>query len=872
MLKKFLIGFGIFILVIILTLVSIPLLFKDKIKEAVTGSINENLEAVVAFDDVTLNLFKSFPQANVSIQKLSIINKAPFEGDTLVSIGEVNLKMSITELFKGKTEAMNIKSIYTKDGFINIHVNKENVANYDIAMKKDEAIIEKANDDSSALALTIKDYSIENYKIQYYDETSKMKMVLTEINHKGKGNFAASILDLDTKTTAKISFDMDQSNFMRNIAVSLDAIIGIDLERRLYTFKEDKALINQLPLEFKGTVQLVDAGQLYDLKFNTPTSSFKNFLGLIPAEYSKSLDKVETTGEFTVFGKVNGVFGDTTIPKFKIEIASQNASFKYPDLPKGVQNIVIDTKIINETGNVNDTYVDLNKLSFKIDQDLFSAKANIHNLMKNALVNAELKGIIDLANLTKVYPIQLDKPLAGILKVDIITKFDMKSVETNQYQNIQNSGSLSLSKFQYTDDTNKIFNINQATVQFNPSRINLEELDLTTGKTDLKVSGILDNFYGFLFKNQELKGNFDLKSNQFVVTDFMSTAIPVVTTETKTTETKEKAKTAEAIKIPKFLNCTLNASVNTIVYDNLNLKNASGTMIIKNETVRLQNVKTSVFDGQIVANGMVSTKENTPTFNMDLGMNAIDITQSFTQLDMLKTIAPIANVVTGKLNSTVQLSGKLDPKKLTPDLNTLSGNMVGQLVGASLDPSKSTILSALDSNLKFIDLKRLSLNDQKIHLAFNNGKVDVKPFDIKLQDINVNVGGQHGFDQSLNYNVKLDVPAKYLGAEANKILASLSPAEVNKVKSVPITATITGNFSNPKVGTDLQKAVASLATQLVQKQKDKLITQGTNALGNLLEGKKETDSTKSTTTSPKEDITEKATEALKGLFGKKKKE
>jgi hypothetical protein len=63
---------------------------------------------------------------------------------------------------------------------------------------------------------------------------------------------------------------------MNNVPVTLDAI-WIDLENSKYTFKENKALINQLPLEFDGFIQLVDAG-LYDLKFKTPTSSFKNFL------------------------------------------------------------------------------------------------------------------------------------------------------------------------------------------------------------------------------------------------------------------------------------------------------------------------------------------------------------------------------------------------------------------------------------------------------------------------------------------------------------------------------------------------------------------------------------------------------------------
>jgi hypothetical protein len=52
-----------------------------------------------------------------------------------------------------------------------------------------------------------------------------------------------------------------------------------------------------LPLEFDGFIQMVETGQEYDLKFKTPTSSFKNFLGIIPAAYS-SLDNVKTTGDF----------------------------------------------------------------------------------------------------------------------------------------------------------------------------------------------------------------------------------------------------------------------------------------------------------------------------------------------------------------------------------------------------------------------------------------------------------------------------------------------------------------------------------------------------------------------------------------------
>ena len=102
MLKKVLKGLGIFLLVTIIALAAAPFLFKDKIKEMIAKTLNENVNANIAFEDVDLSLFKSFPQAHVTIDKLSIINKAPFAGDTLLYAGETNVTMSVKELFKGE--------------------------------------------------------------------------------------------------------------------------------------------------------------------------------------------------------------------------------------------------------------------------------------------------------------------------------------------------------------------------------------------------------------------------------------------------------------------------------------------------------------------------------------------------------------------------------------------------------------------------------------------------------------------------------------------------------------------------------------------------------------------------------------------------
>jgi len=878
MLKKILKITAIVLVVIIAALFAIPYLFKDQIKTKITEAINDSVDAKVSFADADLSLFKNFPNATVGIEKLVIINKAPFEGDTLVSLGELNLKMSIKELFKGKDEPLNIQGISSTNGLINIIFNKDGVGNFDIALK-DQKEETKKDEASKPLSLKIQNYKIENFTFRYIDQGSKIKMVIDSLNHEGTGDFTNSKLDLTTKTTAKVSMDMDKMNYMKNVKLTLDAVLGIDLDKSKYTFKENKALINQLPLEFDGFIQMVEAGQIYDLKFKTPTSSFTNFLGLIPSAYSSSLEGVKTTGDFTVVGFAKGELTETTVPKFNIAIASNNASFQYPNLPKSVQNIVIDTKIINETGILNDTYVNLDQLSFRIDQDVFSAKANVRNITVNPLVKAALKGTINLANLSKAYPVKMDKPLAGILKADVTTEFDMASVEKSQYENIKNAGTMSLSGFKYTDENNKSMNISTALVEFNTSTINLKKFDATTGRSDISINGILENFYGFMFKKQELKGNFNMSSNQLAVDDFMTSGEPAktgtTTTAGKETETKATpAKPAEAMKIPAFLNCTLNAKANTVLYDNLKLKDVSGKLIIKDEKALLENFKTSIFGGTIGLNGAVSTKAKVPTFDMNLGFNQVDIAQTFTQLDMMKKIAPLAGIINGKLNSTIKLNGNLDANELTPDLKSLSGDLIGQLLSTTVNAKNSTVLNSLTSNIKFLDMSKLNLNDLKMALTFDDGKVNVKPFDIKYQDIKVTVGGTHGFDQTMNYNLKLDVPAKYLGTEANAFLSKLSPADAAKLDNIPINAMITGNFSNPKISTDMKSAVSSLASQVVNQQKEKLTQKGTAALTDLInKNTKAKDTTKAAATEKEtktQEATKKASDLLNGLFKKKK--
>ena len=867
--KKALKIIGITILIIFFLLLAIPFAFQSQIKDMVKRFINENLNAQVEFSDVSLSFIRSFPQAHVTVDDLVITNFKPFEGETFATAKNIAFTMSVNELFKSSSdEPIIVNSINIDEALLTLKTDALGNNNYDITKEKENASAStEANNNS--FSFDIEDYNINNSAITYLDAISKTELYLTEFNHFGHGTFSAENSELDTETTTNISMSIDSTQYLSNNSIKLDALIGLDLNNQKYTFKENKGYINQLPLEFKGYVQLIEEGQDIDITFENPGSSFKDFLAVIPEAYSQNIENVETTGDFKISGIIKGKVTETTIPTLDIKISSNNASFKYPDLPKRVSNITIDTAIKNETGLADDTYVDIKTLNFKIDDDMFRSSAKIMNLTKNMFVNADIDGTLNLGNLTKAYPIDFDKELSGILKAKLNTQFDMDAIETNAYSRIKNNGSASVTDFVFSsEDIVNPIQISKADVTFNPGNVKLNSFDARTGTSDFSATGSIQNLLGFLLSDKKLQGNFDVNSNNFVVSDFM------VEDETASESSNKTTSTSESLKIPDFLDCTINANAKTVVYDNLNLSNVKGTLSIRDQEANLQNMTSNLFDGLLAISGKISTKTDTPVFNLNLGANGFDIAQSFNGLDLLQNIAPIAKALQGKLNTTISLQGTLN-NEFSPNMNTVSGSAFAELLTTNIDPKEGSVLSKLEGALSFVDFSKLDLKDLKANLDFANGKVNVKPFNLTYKDIGIQVSGSHGFDKTLDYNAVFNVPAKYLGSEVNRLIGKINDAEVNSI-TIPVSANITGSYSNPNVKTDLSSGVSNLTKQLIEIEKQKLIGKGKDQVKDLLGGLLGNDKNDAVNDSTKDSTTVKTDstktkdpikEGVKGILG-----
>ncbi|MDN6279711.1 MAG: AsmA family protein [Psychroflexus sp.] len=886
--KKFLKILGVIILVLIAALILTPIIFEDQIESELKKVINKNVNATVDWDELDLSLFRSFPDASLQLTDLKVINKAPFEGDTLVNSKEINLNLGLLQLLK--SDPIKIDNISIDGALISVKVKEDGTANYDIAKDTGKVTETETSDEPSEMELALQSYAITNSTIIYDDQSAKTYLKLTDFEHKGSGDLEASKTTLQTQTNSLVTFIFDDVEYLSDNTIDLAADLEMDFDQMKFSFLENKVMINQLPLNFEGYVQMFDEYQDINVSFSTPTSSFKNFLGLVPKAYAGSLEGVDTSGDFELKGSIKGRVDDDNIPHINIKGFSENAKVKYADLPKSIDNIHVNVEIINDTGKVEDTYIDIKKMAFNIAQDYFKGQLKVSDLMNDMIVDFDVDGNINLANIEQAYPVDIEQDLNGLLKMQLAGRANVEQVSQENYRNLDINGRVSLNNFNYTDEAfPHELKINKTAIQFTKNQIRLQNLDLTTGQSDLNAKGELKNLIAFVFSKGELEGHFSAKSNNFVVSDFL-----VESTEEEQAESENKKEADKpsltannskaAFKIPDFLNITLNFDAKKVNYDNINLNNVKGALSIKNEGVNLEKVNADIFGGKIFLDGLVSTKNDQPNFDVKLNLDLIDIKNTFEGLDILQNIAPIAEALTGQMNLKFNFNGLIN-KDLSLALNTLKGQLGADILNAEIHTEQSKLISGLSSKLENVNLSSKKLKDLSALLKFEDGKIITQPFDFNIEDIRVNVKGEQGFDKSINYNLDLDIPAKYLGKKLGGQIAKLSGQDLKDFK-IDLPISLAGQYNSPKIKLNMKTAINDLKDQIIEEQKGKLKDKAKDKIQDLFGGRnnKDKDSTQttqdSTRTKTKEEKKEESRKetkdkvkgALEGLFGKKDKD
>lgn len=550
----------------------------------------------------------------------------------------------------------------------------------------------------------------------------------------------------------------------------------------------------------KGKLDLSKITQFVKLEDGMKLSGLVN--ADIQAKGSVAAIQKQQPGEFSAKG-----FADIT-----------NLFFSSKAFPQPIQNTSARINVDNPDGVADHTVVQIPAAHVEVGKDVVDASLLLKTPASDPYFEGNAKGSFDLGNVKQFYTFEPGTSLAGLLKADVSFKGRKSFVDKKQYDAFQTGGTVQASNISYkSKDYPDGVNITGSLLTFNPKNVTINNVAGNFMNTNFTANGTFDNLIGYALKDEALAGTLNVSADKVDLNKFMGTDTAAATTTT--------ASASAPFAVPKNIQFALNANVNKLHYDKVDYNNIKGALVIKDETVTLKNVQMEALDGTLALNGSYSTKESKkkPDITMAYDVQNLDVQKTFFAFNTVQKLMPVGKFISGKLTSKLTMKGKLG-EDMMPDLSSLTGE--GSLLLLQGFLSKFGPLEKLASTLNVADLQQISVKDIKNYFEFANGKVLVKPFSFKVKDIDMQVGGMHGLDQSIDYSISMKLPRSMLGTQGNNLINNLASQATAKGVPVNIGETINlnvkmgGTITNPVIKTDLKQAGASLADDLKKQAAD----------------------------------------------------
>ena len=830
LLKKILIGSGITLLWLILAMILIPYFFKDELKEMVIAEANKSLNAEVELGDFDLTWFSTFPNLTVQLIDTKITGKGDFGGVELIYAKKIKAQVKLWDVISGDQIA--IRNIELVEPRIDVRILKDGRANYDI-VKLDSLLTPDEVEESSSFKMSLQGYSVTDGYIRYDDRAGDMFAEIVKLNHNGKGDMTADIIDFETSTQMdELTYSMSGIPYLTKVKTDadIDLLMVFTEKTSKYTLKDNTFNLNNLKFALNGFYEMLDGYDNMDLKLDASKATFKDFLSLIPTFYQSGYESIVTKGNLAMNGFVKGKMDDDNMPGWDFNLSVDNAQIKYPDVPGSINNIFLkaSSKFVGGT-NMNLMTVDVPKFHADFVGNVIDANLKLSNIEKDPLMDTRIMAKVDLATLKQVIPMAEGESYKGKLDADVSLKGYLSAIDNEDYDAFNATGSIELSNMNYTSaDLTAAVDIKTMMLRFNPKNLTLENLEAKMGKSDFKMMGTIDNYLAYMLRDELLKGDFNFSSSNLDLDEFMGT-----TTASDGMGAGEEAQ-SEPILIPDNLDFNINTNIANMSYDGMTYKNVSGGVRMKDEEAILDNVTLNTLGGTVGLKGNYnSANPNQPKLDFGFSLKEIDIQQLAANFITIDKLAPIAKYTQGKISTNFNMNTLLQPS-LEPIYSSLTGG--GDLFTSTVKITGFKPLEKLGESLKMDNIATQTIKDLKTFFQFKDGKVNLsKPFVTKLGKIESEISGYSSFEQDINYDIKMMVPKselpKSLLAKAEQGIAklnSLTP-KLNVAALpdfIPVTVKVLGKVNDPKITTDFKEAIMK-ATGSV---KDKLIKIGTDLL------------------------------------------
>ena len=577
------------IIILLVAMVLIPYIYQDDLKQALKEEINNNINAKADFKDISLSLFKSFPQLALSIEDLSISGIDEFKNIDLLKSETITLNADLSTVFDSNTP-IKINSVKIDGADVNIIVDKNGKANYEIYESAEGG-------ESTEFVIELEEYEINNSNFLYHDLAGNTKMTLVNVNHVGQGNFTSELFDLNTTTMAdKFSMESGGVPYLNKVRLSGDNKISINNSTSTYTLDKNKVKLNQLDLNVDGKVRVRDKIDV-NMDFDAPNATFGEFMSLLPTEHKGQIADLNSKGMVDLKGSVKGTYDSdkNQLPGYKLDMNIRDGYIQYPDAPQPVENVNMEVHVAS--ANVNEVSVDVPKFSFKSGKNFADGNMVYSSNKDNPKIATNVNAVLDLEDLSQSFPLEGVDKIQGIVNVnELKIDTDFASIENKNYDKILFEGKVNVEDVDILMEDTPEIKLNKLDLVANPKEIAIDNARLNLGNTDLSIDGKLENPLAYFVAEQNIEGSLDVKSKSIDLNEWLAEE-----SAGSSGSTLALSQNLETLARESGVDITLKAD--EILYTDYVLVDNDFKGSITGEDIKIEKYATSIYDNDIEVEG-----------------------------------------------------------------------------------------------------------------------------------------------------------------------------------------------------------------------------------------------------------------------------
>jgi hypothetical protein len=381
------ISLGSLIALILLALLLIPVLFKDKLTSMAKEVINDNMvNAVVDFKSVDISIFRHFPKITISLKDLNVISK----NEEFASVASFDAGINVMSYLKDGIIDLQLVSLQSPK--LHAKIFQDSAANWDIMKPSDTPESQPQPDDAetSDFKIAIEHFTITDGSVMYEDLTSKTLAAISNLNFSLKGDLSNTVTSLDISANAeKINVMYDGLMVVSDFSLSILGKLDADLEKMLFTLNGTEINLNRIALLADGTVKIEENDDInINVTYGAKVASLKTLLEIVPPEFLADAKSIDTKGVLNLKGWIKGIYNDKSMPQVWGELKVENGYIKYAQLPKSIDNINIDTKLLFDGNNDANTNIDVSRFHFEVGGNPFDISTNVRTPMTDANIKA----------------------------------------------------------------------------------------------------------------------------------------------------------------------------------------------------------------------------------------------------------------------------------------------------------------------------------------------------------------------------------------------------------------------------------------------------------------------------------------------------